>query len=124
MCRPLERAYHPRPQGWAVGVDGVHEGAVRAENYRKNLENLHNGLEGQAIPASAHPDVSTSRRNNGKTRPIGYRRSRTEWSQDAIREVLQAIYEQDFWNARTGFRPGRSAHDAIRALTGWCTEGK
>jgi hypothetical protein len=36
--------------------------------------------------------------------------------QDAIREVLQAIYEQDFLDCSHGFRPGRSAHDAIRAL--------
>jgi len=33
-----------------------------------------------------------------------------------IREVLQAIYEQDFLDCSNGFRPGRSAHDAIRAL--------
>jgi len=45
--------------------------------------------------------------------------------QDAIREVLQAIYEQDFLECSHGFRPGRSAHDAISCpLTGWCTEGK
>ena len=36
--------------------------------------------------------------------------------QDAVREVLQAIYEQDFLDCSYGFRPGRSAHDAIRAL--------
>src|SRR5262249_7386882 len=36
--------------------------------------------------------------------------------QDALRELLQAIYEQDFLDCSYGFRPGRSAHDAIRAL--------
>jgi len=36
--------------------------------------------------------------------------------QDALREVLQAIYEQDFLDCSYGFRPGRSAHDAVRAL--------
>jgi group II intron reverse transcriptase/maturase len=36
--------------------------------------------------------------------------------QDALREVLEAVYEQDFLDCSYGFRPGRSAHDAIRAL--------
>src|ERR1043166_5084121 len=36
--------------------------------------------------------------------------------QDAVREVLEAIYEQDFLECSYGFRPGRSAHDAVRAL--------
>ena len=36
--------------------------------------------------------------------------------QDALREVLQAVYEQDFLDCSHGFRPGRSAHDAIRAV--------
>jgi RNA-directed DNA polymerase len=33
-----------------------------------------------------------------------------------VREVLQAVYEQDFLDCSYGFRPGRSAHDAVRAL--------
>jgi len=36
--------------------------------------------------------------------------------QSAVREVLEAIYEQDFLDCSHGFRPQRSAHDAIRAL--------
>jgi group II intron reverse transcriptase/maturase len=36
--------------------------------------------------------------------------------QDAVREVLEAIYEQDFTDGSYGFRPGRSAHDALRTL--------
>jgi RNA-directed DNA polymerase len=36
--------------------------------------------------------------------------------QSAVRGVLQAIYEQDFLDCSYGFRPGRSAHDAVRAL--------
>src|SRR4029434_9442310 len=36
--------------------------------------------------------------------------------QDAVRELLSAIYEQDFLASSYGFRPGRSAHDAIRLV--------
>ena len=36
--------------------------------------------------------------------------------QGALREVLEAIYEQDFLECSYGFRPKRSAHDALRAV--------
>jgi RNA-directed DNA polymerase len=36
--------------------------------------------------------------------------------QGALRELLEAIYEQDFLDCSYGFRPGRSAHDALKTL--------
>ena len=36
--------------------------------------------------------------------------------QDAVRAVLEAMYEQDFLDCSHGFRPERSAHDAVRTL--------
>ena len=36
--------------------------------------------------------------------------------QEAVREVLEAVYEQDFLDCSFGFRPGRRAHDALRVL--------
>ncbi len=51
-------------------------------------------------------------------RPIGISAFEDEVVQDALREVLAASYEQDFLECSHGFRPGRSAHDAIRASTG------
>lgn len=36
--------------------------------------------------------------------------------QAALRDVLEAVYEQDFLECSHGFRPGRRAHDALRAL--------
>jgi RNA-directed DNA polymerase len=52
----------------------------------------------------------------GKTRPIGMSAFEDKVVQDAVREVLEAIYEQDFLGCSYGFRPGRSAHDAVRTL--------
>jgi len=51
-----------------------------------------------------------------KTRPIGISAFEDKLVQDALREVLEAIYEQDFLDCSYGFRPGRSAHDAVRTL--------
>ena len=44
--------------------------------------------------------------------------------QNAVREVLEAVYEQTFMDCSYGFRPGRSAHDAVRALTRAVNEGE
>ena len=52
----------------------------------------------------------------GKTRPIGISAFEDKVVQDAVREVLEAIYEQDFLGCSYGFRPGRRAHDAVRTL--------
>jgi retron-type reverse transcriptase len=54
---------------------------------------------------------------NGKTRPIGVSTTEDKIVQGALRELLEAIYEQDFLECSYGFRPGRSAHDAIQALS-------
>jgi RNA-directed DNA polymerase len=37
--------------------------------------------------------------------------------QSAVVEVLNAIYEEDFLGFSYGFRPGRSQHDALDALS-------
>jgi group II intron reverse transcriptase/maturase len=55
-------------------------------------------------------------KENGATRPIGVSTVEDKIVQDALREVLEAVYEQDFLDCSYGFRPGRSAHDAIRRL--------
>jgi RNA-directed DNA polymerase len=44
--------------------------------------------------------------------------------QEAVREVLEAVYEQDFLDCSHGFRPKRSAHDAVRALDRAVHQGK
>jgi len=41
-----------------------------------------------------------------------------------LREVLEAIYEQDFLDCSYGFRPGRGAHDAVRTLDRVVHRGK
>jgi hypothetical protein len=55
-------------------------------------------------------------KGQGKTRPIGISAFEDKLVQDTVREVLEAIYEQDFLDCSYGFRPKRSAHDAIRTL--------
>ena len=51
-----------------------------------------------------------------KTRPIGIPTLTDKVLQRAVRRVLEPVYEQDFLECSYGFRPGRSAHQALEAL--------
>src|SRR5260370_705625 len=51
-----------------------------------------------------------------ETRPIGIPTFEDKVLQRAVVMVLEAVYEQDFYNCSYGFRPGRSAHQALDGL--------
>jgi RNA-directed DNA polymerase len=110
----LERAYHRIRQGAAVGVDGVTK-----EEYGQDLEQRLADLHGQ-MKAMRYRHQPIRRvhipKDNGQTRPIGVSTVEDKIVQGALRELLEAIYEQDFSECSYGFRPGRSAHDALKAL--------
>jgi RNA-directed DNA polymerase len=109
----LLRAYQRIRKDGAVGVDGVTKEQY-GQKLQENLENLHARLKAKQYRHQPIRRVHIPK-DNGKTRPIGISAFEDRVVQDAIREVLQAIYEQDFLDCSHGFRPGRSAHDAIRA---------
>jgi RNA-directed DNA polymerase len=54
---------------------------------------------------------------DGRQRPLGIAALEDKVVQQAVVTVLNAIYEEDFVGLSYGFRPGRSAHDALDALT-------
>jgi len=110
----LERAYHRIRKDGAVGVDGVTKEKY-GQKLQENLENLHERLKAKQYRHQPIRRVHIPK-DNGKTRPIGISAFEDRVVQDAVRAVLEAIYEQDFLDCSHGFRPGRSAHDAIRAL--------
>jgi hypothetical protein len=56
---------------------------------------------------------------DGRKRPIGLPVLEDKIVQRAVVEVLNAIYEQDFLGFSYGFRPNRSPHRALDALSGW-----
>jgi len=55
-------------------------------------------------------------KQNGKMRPLGIPSFRDKLIQDAIRQILEAIYEPVFSDNSHGFRPGRSCHTAFRGI--------
>ena len=56
-------------------------------------------------------------KKNGKTRPLGIPSFRDKLLQEAVRMILEAIYEPVFDNNSHGFRPGRSCHTALRQIS-------
>jgi RNA-directed DNA polymerase len=54
--------------------------------------------------------------DNGQQRPIGIASLEDKVLQQAVGQVLGAIWEEDFANFSYGFRPGRSQHNALDAL--------
>ena len=110
----LERAYDRQRKDAAVGVDGTTK-----EQYGQGLEERLRDLS-ERLKSKRYRHQPIRRvdipKEKGKTRPIGISAFEDKVVQEAVREVLEVIYEQDFLGCSYGFRPGRSAHDALRAL--------
>ena len=118
----LERAYKRIRKSAAVGVDGITK-----EQYGRDLESrlqdLHARLTSKRYRHQPIRRVHIPK-GQGKTRPIGISAFEDKLVQDGLREVLGAIYEQDFLDCSYGFRPGRSAHDAVRTLNRIVRQGE
>jgi group II intron reverse transcriptase/maturase len=118
----LERAYGRLRSDAAVGVDEVTKSEYGQDLERK-LTDLHERLRTKRWRHQPIHRVHIPK-GEGKTRPIGISTIEDKIVQDSIREVLEAIYEQDFLSCSYGFRPGRSAHDALRTLNRAVFQGK
>ena len=103
-----------RPQA-APGVDGVTWEAY-GPDLEENLQDLHARVHSGAYRASPSRRVYIPKAD-GRQRPLGIATLEDKILQRAVVEVLNAIYEEDFLGFSYGFRPGRSPHDALDALT-------
>ncbi len=110
----LERAYHRMRKDAAVGVDGVTKEEY-GQDLEATLQDLHARMKAKRYRHQPIRRVHIPK-EKGKTRPIGISAFEDKLVQDVVREVLEAIYEQDFLDCSYGFRPKRSAHGAIRTL--------
>ncbi|MFH1568419.1 MAG: group II intron reverse transcriptase/maturase [Gemmatimonadota bacterium] len=111
----LRRGYHRQRPDAAVGIDGVTK-ETYGQDLEANLQDLHQRLRSKRWRHQPIRRVHIPKGDKGRTRPIGISCFEDKIVQDVLREVLSAVYEQDFRSCSYGFRPGRSAHDALRAL--------
>jgi group II intron reverse transcriptase/maturase len=111
----LREAYRRTRKDGAVGVDGQ-----TAEEYARDLEGNLQALLDRAKSGTYHAPpvrrVHIPKGDGAQTRPIGIPTFEDKVLQRAVAMALEAVYEQDFLDCSYGFRPGRSAHQALHVL--------
>lgn len=107
-------AYDCTRKDGAVGVDGQ-SGEDYAVNLTQNLLGLVDRLKSgryRALPVRRHFIAKA----DGSLRGLGIPAFEDKVAQRAIVMLLEPIYEHDFLDCSFGFRPGRSAHEALRSV--------
>jgi retron-type reverse transcriptase len=99
----------------ASGIDKVTK-AQYEENLPENIERLYQSLRKMEYKPQAVKRVYIPKPGSREKRPLGIPAYEDKVVQLAVSKVLTAIYEQDFMEISYGFRPGRSAHDALREI--------
>lgn len=92
---------HIENEGVESFLDGI-EAELRAKSYRPEV------IVRKYIPKAGKP---------GQYRPLGVPIIRDRVVQTAVKLVIEPIFEADFLPCSYGFRPKRSAHDAMRSIT-------
>jgi RNA-directed DNA polymerase len=111
----LRDSYQTLKKQAAPGVDGV-TWQEYGEGMEEKLRDLHDRIHGGGY--RAQPTRRTYiPKADGRQRPLGITALEDKIVQQAVVTVLNQIYEEDFLGFSYGFRPGRSQHDALDALT-------
>jgi len=100
----------------ASGIDNITKENY-ALNLDTNLEDLIKCLHNMAYKPQPVLRVYIPKAGSKQQRPLGIPALEDKLVQAGLAKILQAIYEQDFINDSYGFRPQRSCHDALRALS-------
>lgn len=106
----------------AAGVDHVSVEEFERELDR-NLERLRGELRSGTYRPSAVRRVEIEKAGSREKRPLGIPTVRDRVVQTAIRNVLEPIFEREFAAQSYGFRPNRSAHDALERVERLLTSG-
>lgn len=98
----------------AVGIDGVTKEEY-SRNLDENIENLIERLKKKSYKPKPARLVEIPK-DNGKTRPLSIYCYEDKLVQEALRRILEAVFEPLFYDEMMGFRPNRGCHRAIRKL--------
>src|SRR5947208_2917141 len=111
----LRESFYSLKRKAAPGVDGVtwQEYEIGVED---RLVDLHGRVHRGAYRAQPSRRVYIEKAD-GRQRPLGVAALEDKLVQQAVATILNQIYEEDFVGFSYGFRPGRSQHQALDALT-------
>lgn len=113
------------PGNMTAGVDGQTVDGMSLQRIEKIITSLKDHSY-QPTPARR---VYIEKRNSSKKRPLGIPSTDDKLVQEAVRMILEAIYEPTFSDCSHGFRPQRSCHTALKSIdrsfigTKWFIEG-
>lgn len=105
----------------AAGVDGqsIERFAAKADDY---LSELSTALRDGSYAPQAVKRVDIPK-GDGRTRPLGIPTVKDRIVQQAVRLVIEPIFEHGFADGSFGFRPGRGCHDALREVARLLKDG-
>ena len=118
ICREdiLRHAYRlARANAGAPGVDGMNFAQIEAEGLDAWLASLRKDLGSKMYRPAPVRRVMIPKPGGGE-RPLGIPTIRDRVVQTAAKLVLEPIFEADFEDGAYGYRPGRSATDAIKEV--------
>jgi RNA-directed DNA polymerase len=111
----LAESFHRQKVGKAPGVDGV-----KKADYEQGLEGRLPDLSARLRRMGFRPKPARRvyiPKSSGKgMRPLGLPSFEDRIVEDRLSRILQAIWEPEFRDCSYGFRPGRSAHQALARL--------
>jgi len=111
----LRRSFYNLKKRAAKGVDGV-DWAEYAVNEKANLENLYHRVQSGRYKPKPAKRIYIPKAEGGE-RPLSIQCIEDKIVQQAVVQLLNQIYENDFIGFSYGFRPKKSQHDALDALT-------
>lgn len=112
-----------RANGGSPGIDGKTFKEIEEYGVNKFLSGLSEDLRKQTYKPSAVKRVWIPKANGGQ-RPLGIPTIRDRVAQMACKLVIEPIFEADFEDSSYGFRPNRSAKDAMKAIKEHLQQGK
>lgn len=111
----LVEAFRRTRKDGAVGTDGI-SGAEYGASLDDRIGCLIDLAKGGRYRAPPVKRVMIPKGDGKERRPIGVPSFEDKLLQRAIEMLLTPVFEQDFYDSSYGFRPGRSAHQALQAL--------
>jgi group II intron reverse transcriptase/maturase len=99
----------------AAGIDEVTKQEY-GENLQENIGELLARMKSQSYKPQPVRRVYIPKADGKKMRPLGIPAYEDKLVQKALNDILTSIYECEFLDCSYGFRPGRSCHDAMKAV--------